>query len=253
MEESHILASVTRKPAVHQRTEPCETRKKYRSTKKETAVKVYTVNQESRYLIVQNVPTVGASKELINLFALYGTIEEWRFLDDYPAPEYTEVYWIRYAHIAEARFAKKKCNNYNFFGSLLHVAYAPEFETISDTCLKLEERRSTILHKLHPKRSYSSLRSPLSSSPSPSPSPSSPSSSSSSLPQVQAETATQHKRPRLSSNSSDTPSSSTTTSSSVNATVLSVRNKLQKISKHKAPRPTMTSRNNRAHPSSSSS
>ncbi|KAL6079454.1 RNA-binding protein 48 [Balamuthia mandrillaris] len=249
MEESNILASVTRKPAVHQRTEPCETRKKYRSTKKETAVKVYTVNQESRYLIVQNVPTVGASKELINLFALYGTVEEWRFLDDYPAPEYTEVYWIRYAHIAEARFAKKKCNNYNFFGSLLHVAYAPEFETLSDTCLKLEERRSTILHKIQrTKRSYSSLRSPPSSSPSPS--------SSSSLPQAQAVAATpqQHKRPRLSSDSSYTPSSSsTTTSSSVNATVLSVRNKLQKISKHKAPRPTMTSRNNRTHPSSSTS
>ena len=37
---------------------------------------VYTVNLESRYLLVQGIPAVGATKELLELFALYGAIAE---------------------------------------------------------------------------------------------------------------------------------------------------------------------------------
>lgn len=37
---------------------------------------VYTINQESRYLLVLNVPALGITKELLELFSLYGTIEE---------------------------------------------------------------------------------------------------------------------------------------------------------------------------------
>jgi len=46
---------------------------------------------------------VGATEELIKLFALYGTIEEYRFLDEYPSEEFTEVYWIKYQRIQAAR------------------------------------------------------------------------------------------------------------------------------------------------------
>jgi len=37
---------------------------------------VYTINQESKYLMVTGVPTVGATQELLQQFALYGDIEE---------------------------------------------------------------------------------------------------------------------------------------------------------------------------------
>ena len=37
---------------------------------------VYTINQESKYLMVIGVPSVGATKELLEQFALYGDIEE---------------------------------------------------------------------------------------------------------------------------------------------------------------------------------
>lgn len=33
-------------------------------------------------------------------------------------------------------------------GGVLHVCYAPEYETVADTREKLEERRSTIARKL---------------------------------------------------------------------------------------------------------
>ena len=38
--------------------------------------KVYTINLESKYVLVQGIPAVGATKELLELFALYGAIEE---------------------------------------------------------------------------------------------------------------------------------------------------------------------------------
>ena len=38
--------------------------------------KVYTINLESKYVLVQGIPAVGAKKELLELFALYGAIDE---------------------------------------------------------------------------------------------------------------------------------------------------------------------------------
>ena len=39
-------------------------------------LQVYTVNQESRYLLIFNVPALGVIKDLLELFAIYGEIEE---------------------------------------------------------------------------------------------------------------------------------------------------------------------------------
>ena len=46
-----------------------------------------------------------------------------------------------------ARVAKKKLDNRSFFGGILHVCYAPEFETVDDTGEKLQERRKVIAKK----------------------------------------------------------------------------------------------------------
>lgn len=58
---------------------------------------------ESRYLIIQGVPAVGAMKELVERFALYGAIEQYNALDEYPAEEFTEVYLIKYMNLQSAR------------------------------------------------------------------------------------------------------------------------------------------------------
>lgn len=42
------------------------------------------------------------------------------------------------------RIAKKKMDEQSFFGGLLHVCYAPEFETVEETREKLEERKAYI-------------------------------------------------------------------------------------------------------------
>ncbi|XP_057293004.1 RNA-binding protein 48-like [Hydractinia symbiolongicarpus] len=133
--------------AYHKKGSVCYTRPGYREARWERAVKVYTINQESKYLLVEGVPAVGASKELIELFALYGEVEEYRLLDDYPAEQFTEVYWIKYRKIQAARFGKRKLDNRSFFGGQLHVCYAPEYESVDDTREKLNERRRMVARK----------------------------------------------------------------------------------------------------------
>ncbi|KAK9396166.1 RNA-binding protein 48 [Crotalus adamanteus] len=122
----------------------CASRAKYREGRRPRAVKVYTVNLESRYLLIQGVPALGVMKELIELFALYGTVEEYNPLDGYPAEEFTEVYLIKFLKIQSARAAKRKLDERNFFGSLLHICYAPEFESVQETRDKLKDRRKYI-------------------------------------------------------------------------------------------------------------
>lgn len=61
---------------VYNENDEVSDRKKYRRSKRDVVTKVYTVNQESRYLIVKNIPALGATKELLQLFAIHGPILE---------------------------------------------------------------------------------------------------------------------------------------------------------------------------------
>ncbi|NXQ36692.1 RBM48 protein, partial [Alaudala cheleensis] len=128
----------------HAQLGACESRAKYREGWRPRAVKLYTINLESRYLLIQGVPALGVMKELVEQFALYGAIEEYHALDEYPAEQFTEVYLIKFKKLQCARVAKKKMDERSFFGSLLHVCYAPEFETVQETREKLQDRRKYI-------------------------------------------------------------------------------------------------------------
>ncbi|KAJ8273321.1 hypothetical protein GJAV_G00100250 [Gymnothorax javanicus] len=125
----------------HQQRSVCHTRPKYREGRTPKAVKVYTINLESRFLLVQGVPAIGVMTELVQLCALYGAIEEYRVLDEYPAEEFTEVYLIKFQKLQSAKVAKRNLDERSFYGGLLHVCYAPENETVEDTRQKLHERR----------------------------------------------------------------------------------------------------------------
>ncbi|CAI0386295.1 unnamed protein product [Linum tenue] len=86
------------------------------------AVRVYTVCDESRYLIVRNVPALGCGDDLQKLFASYGDVEE---------------------------FAKRKLDEHVFLGNKLQVSYAPQFESLSDTKDKLQGRTNQVLARLN--------------------------------------------------------------------------------------------------------
>nr|XP_006207702.1 RNA-binding protein 48 isoform X1 [Vicugna pacos] len=138
----------------HVQRSVCDSRAKYREGRRPRAVKVYTINLESQYLLIQGVPAVGAMKELVERFALYGAIEQYNALDEYPAEDFTEVYLIKFQHLQSARIAKRKMDEQSFFGGLLHVCYAPEFETVEETRRKLQERSAYVARTTKNKDHY---------------------------------------------------------------------------------------------------
>ncbi|XP_026155764.1 RNA-binding protein 48 isoform X2 [Mastacembelus armatus] len=135
----------------HEQQKICVSRPKYREGRKAKAVKVYTINLESRYLMVQGVPAIGVMAELIQLCALYGAVEEYRPLDEYPAEEFTEVYLIKFQKLTSARAAKRHMDEKSFYGGVLHVCYVPEYETVEDTRHKLQDRRRYVIRTVQNK------------------------------------------------------------------------------------------------------
>ncbi|CAA7053440.1 unnamed protein product [Microthlaspi erraticum] len=116
------------------------------------AVRVYTVCDESRYLIVRNVPALGCGDDLMRLFTTYGEVEECKPMDAEDCEEFTDVYWIKFQLISNARFAKRKLDESIFLGNRLQVSYAPQFESLDDTKNKLETRRKQVLARLNPQK-----------------------------------------------------------------------------------------------------
>lgn len=128
----------------HEQLELCVTRARYRQGRKLTAVRVYTVNDESKYLIVNGVPAIKIAQEMEMLCQRYGDLEYVHLLPDYPHDDYVEVYLVKYRWLKNARFAKKQLDGKSFYGQVLHVCYAPELETVEETREKLQERRKSI-------------------------------------------------------------------------------------------------------------
>lgn len=144
MEDSSFSDLIKR---YHRKQAVCYKRPRYREARWERAVKVYTINNESKYLLVQGVPSVNVTNELLQLFESFGEVERMERLADYPCEEFTEAYHVKYKQIQSARFGKRKTDNRSFFGGQLHVCYAPEYESIQDTRRKLHERKKLVLRK----------------------------------------------------------------------------------------------------------
>ncbi|KAI4328218.1 hypothetical protein L6164_020591 [Bauhinia variegata] len=117
------------------------------------AIRVYTVCDESRYLIVRNVPALGCGDDLLKLFSTYGEVEECKPMDAEDCEPFTDVYWVKFRLFSNARFAKRKLDDFVFLGNPLQVSYAPHFESLSDTKDKLEGRRREVFARLNPRRS----------------------------------------------------------------------------------------------------
>lgn len=137
-------------PLPHHDQQPlCLSRPQYRKGRRLTAVKAYTISDESIYLLINGVPGLKLQRELKNLCQKYGTVLSLKRLEDYPVEPFTEAHLVKYNSVREARFAKKKLDGKNFFGGVFHVCYAPELESVDETRQKLEERRRAVLLTLH--------------------------------------------------------------------------------------------------------
>ncbi|XP_020576887.1 RNA-binding protein 48 isoform X2 [Phalaenopsis equestris] len=112
------------------------------------AIRVYTICDESKYLIVRNVPALGCGEELSKLFGSYGEIVDCKPMDAEDCEPFTDVYWIEFSQVSNARFAKRKLDESIFLGNRLQISYAPDFESLSDTRDKLERRRIEVLSRI---------------------------------------------------------------------------------------------------------
>src|SRR5690606_25811644 len=86
----------------HHSKEPvCNTRSFYRRGKVLKGVKPYTVNNESKFVLVMNVPAINLSDELKTLLASFGDIESFSKMkcissDSDILTDFTEVYLVKY-------------------------------------------------------------------------------------------------------------------------------------------------------------
>lgn len=131
----------------HGRKNVCGSRPAYRQGRRATAVKVFTINQESRYLLISNVNAVGANEDLKDACLEYGDVSDFHAVDGYETEEFTEAYIVKFARIQSARIAKKRLDERSFFGAVLHVCYAPEFETHDETRHKIIDRCKYVAFK----------------------------------------------------------------------------------------------------------
>ncbi|ORZ10129.1 hypothetical protein BCR42DRAFT_422790 [Absidia repens] len=135
-------------------------RPEYRDAKTPRAVTVYTVAQESRHVVFRNVPALSGEEtiiqDLLNRCGLYGTVETWRQLDKHHQQQQQQQeqsqqsiesftlspLLVTFTTIDEARWVKRKMDDQVFYANLLQVSYAPEYDTVNDIRLKLENRRT---------------------------------------------------------------------------------------------------------------
>jgi hypothetical protein len=138
----------------HIKDNVCLNRPPYRNGKKLRAVKVYTIAQESKYLLIQNIPAIsGVLEQLLPYFNQYGNIEQYWRLDGYERKDpkddeqFIDTILIKFVQIHQARLAKCRLDDMNFMGSNLHICYAPECENLEDLREKMMERRTIVERK----------------------------------------------------------------------------------------------------------
>lgn len=131
----------------HAKVGPCFTRPAYRDGRRKTAVKVtrslfisqvFTVADESCYLLIFGVPSLDLEHPLKERCKQYGNVQSVVKIIDYPNKEtFTDVFVIKYNNLKAARCE----HDSSFYGGSLHVCYAPEYETVAECRLKLYECR----------------------------------------------------------------------------------------------------------------
>ncbi|KAM7344698.1 RNA-binding protein 48 isoform 1-T1 [Cochliomyia hominivorax] len=144
----------------HKQYEYCTTRLKYRQGRELKAVKTYTVANESQNLLIFGVPKINLIQELKQKLSRFGKLYHVRNVTgemlekQLELEQFTEVYWAKFYKIYEARKCKRFMDAKEFYGGILHISYAPEYETKEELRAKLQRRRTEIEFALKRNKSY---------------------------------------------------------------------------------------------------
>ncbi|XP_053690560.1 RNA-binding protein 48 [Sabethes cyaneus] len=143
----------------HIRYQYCHNRPPYRKSKKPTAVKVYSVANESRHLLVFGVPQINLLRELKAEFRRHGTVQCVINITDsikasgsLQVEAFTDVFHVKFEKLEKARQAKKALDARNFYGGILHISYAPEKESLQELQEKLSQRRKEVNFRIQKNR-----------------------------------------------------------------------------------------------------
>lgn len=108
---------------------------------------------ESQHLLIFGVPKINIQQELKKRVERFGAIEHIRNVtqdiseSSFPLEAFTEVYWIKFREIVNARKCKRYLDAKQFYGGILHISYAPEYETQCELRDKLHKRMLEVKHR----------------------------------------------------------------------------------------------------------
>ena len=80
---------------------------------------MFSICDESQYLLIHGVPAIAVTTELEMLCLGYGSIEYLKLVHNYPTEKFCEVYQVKFHTIQSARFAKRKMDDRSFYGGTL--------------------------------------------------------------------------------------------------------------------------------------
>lgn len=95
------------------------------------------------------MPSLNLRQETKSLFSKFGKLISFTISPKHTIESFTETYHAVYESIQSARMAKKMLDTKNFYGGSLHVCYAPEFESLSQTRQKILQRQRDVIFRLN--------------------------------------------------------------------------------------------------------
>uniref|UniRef100_A0A0X3Q1C2 RNA-binding protein 48 n=1 Tax=Schistocephalus solidus TaxID=70667 RepID=A0A0X3Q1C2_SCHSO len=125
----------------HRKVGPCLTRPPYRDGKRKRAIKVFTIADESMYLLIFGVPSLGLEKQLKDKIKKICPLKSLEKVEHPDTERFTETFLTKFENVGAARRVRSALDDISFYGSLLHIVYAPEFETSAECRVKLHSFR----------------------------------------------------------------------------------------------------------------
>lgn len=107
------------------------------------------------------MPKINLTQELKNKLRQFGSLENLRNITEqwvqtlfYELEPFTEVYCVKYKKIEEARRCKRYLDAREFYGGILHISYAPEYEALEELKTKLQQRANDINYRIKTNQNY---------------------------------------------------------------------------------------------------
>ncbi|VDK23056.1 unnamed protein product [Taenia asiatica] len=112
-----------------------------KSGRGEQLLQVFTIADESPYLLIFGVPSIGLLKPLEERIQKIEDVQQIRKVNHPESEEFTETYIAKFRSVNLARNVKRRLDDSSFYGGFLHIVYAPEYESVAECRVKMHSYR----------------------------------------------------------------------------------------------------------------